>query len=141
MELLAAGTQVAGSSGWVIAIVISILSGLVGAMVLFNLNGIKNSVDRISTKVDGHDERIKSVEKEIGDRNGEYQAIFTSKEDWVRAEGYTRISIEKLTALINRLDGKLDFAKMLPEMGASMGKEIGKSITNELNKLVKETKS
>ncbi len=133
MNFLAA-TEQAGSAGWIIAIVISILAGLVGALVLLNLNSIKSCMEKISDKVDKHDGRIETIEKTVAARKPECMANFVSREDWVRAEGYTRQELKELTSVMNRMDGKLDVVNRLPEISAEIAAQTAERVMQEVKK-------
>ena len=130
MNLLAAAEQ-AGSSGWVIAIVISILAGLVGTLVLFNLNNIKSCMEKISNKVDKHDGRIETVERSVSDLKVDIQRNTVSKEDWVRSEGYTRKELKDVSATLSRLEGKMDVVNRLPEISAEIAARTAERVIQE----------
>lgn len=131
--LLADAAPQAASLWPVIASVAALFMSVVGALVIYNLQCLKSELE-------SQDARIAVVEKTMGDCKVACTDKYTTKEDWVRAEGYTRIQMEKLSATLNRMEGKLDFVQQLPEMGAAMGREIAKSISAELAKLSKEPK-
>lgn len=142
--ILAAAAEV-GSAGWIIAIVIGILSALVSALVLVNVTGIRTGVEKIGSRMDKQEARIAEIEKAYTEKMQHISqdmydckvvcaGKFVTKEDWVRESGYTRLLLEKTNATLNLIEGKLDFVKLLPEMGAAMGKEIGQAIASELQK-------
>ena len=118
----------------IIASVAGLFAMLVGGLVMLNLKTFKSLLCRLQDDQALQAKRLGSLERQMSLCQVACNDKFTSKEDWVRAEGYTRHGLEQQTAMLNRMDGKLDFVKLLPEMGAAMGKEIGKAITAETNR-------
>ncbi|MEA3366968.1 MAG: hypothetical protein U9R68_02520 [Planctomycetota bacterium] len=129
MNLLAETTN---SPGWIAAVVVGILATLVGGLVLLYLKDIKSFIGDISAKVERHDRRLEAVEKTVARRQAECLSNFTSKEDWVRAEGYTRRELKEMTAALNRLDGKLDVVSRLPEISAEIAARTAERVLQEV---------
>lgn len=111
--MLAATTDI---SVWgVITFVVSICAGVVGGLVLYNLTGLKELINKVSTRQDDQDRRISDMQQTQAECKLDCERNMVSKEDWVRAEGYTRRMLEQNTATLNRLEGKLDQNQQIPE--------------------------
>ncbi|MCE5186068.1 MAG: hypothetical protein LLF76_08090 [Planctomycetaceae bacterium] len=102
----------------VVLTVLSIAGGMVSGLAMWNLTGLKETINKLAAKQDDQDRRIEELRTERATCKIECERNRVSKEDWVRGEGYTRRALEQLTAAFNRLEGKLegkpDIAEQLP---------------------------
>lgn len=110
-----------------IVTVIGALLGIVGMLIVLNLRSIKNSLASIDKRLDGHEERIATIEQDHRDdiRNS------VDKEDWVRSEAYTRNKLDRLNVSLNRIEGKLQVVEKLPEVSGAIAREIVKELTRK----------
>ena len=115
--------------------IVGICVSFIGGLILFNLRGLKICVTSLGIRNDQQDEKIENCRETIKDFNVKISACKidcdrnnVSKEDWVRSEGYTRKELRDLTAILNRMDGKLGIIEQLPAIVSNIARELAKEM-------------
>ena len=107
--------------------VITVVGGLlaiVGSLIVLNLRSIKKCLAGIDRRLDGHEERIATIEQ---DHRDDIRSS-VSKEDWVRSEAFTRNKLDRLSVTLSRIEGKLQVVEKLPEVSGAVAREIVKEL-------------
>jgi len=117
-----------------LAIVLGItaaLLGIVGSLIILNLQSIKGSLSLFTQRIDRQDELIERTQKELVVIGTDFvkckvdcERNFISAELFLRETGLTRRSMESLTQSVNRMEGKLTLVEKLPQICGDISREI-----------------
>lgn len=111
------------------------LIAIIGSLILLNLQSIKRCVTSVMERLDKYESRLVKNEQDLGEIK---QKIITCKVDcerefvdtgaFLRETGFSRRTLENLSASINRLEGQLAVTNKLPEIVGSISREIVKEM-------------
>ncbi len=108
----------------ILLIVISLAGSIISGLVLFNLQAINSR----QIKLEGRQDQLEKDMKLLAAKPAECVRDFTSKEDWVRSEGYTRKELKEITIMLARMEGKLNVTEKLPEIAGQIAREVVKQV-------------
>jgi hypothetical protein len=92
---------------------------------------VLRQLDAITKRQDAADARATRLEDEVrrlDARKAECQIAFTSKEDWVRSEGYMRQEMKEIVGLLGRMEGKLAIVDSMPQICGSIAGQVAEKI-------------
>lgn len=123
-----------------VPLVIVIVGGclaIVGSLIVLNLRSIKNCVRGWTQRIDKQESQIESTQRDVNrlgtemrDCKIDCERSFVSAELFLRETGFTRRSIETMTASVNRIEGKLTVVEKLPQICGDISREIVKEMKN-----------
>ena len=119
-----------------IAIIASIIGAaiiVVGTLIVLNLRSIKHGVRGVDQRVNKSEDNVKNLQLGFSACKIDCERSFVDKELFLRETGFTRRTLENVTAAVNRLDGKLTVVEKLPQICS----DISRSIIKEMNNGVK----
>jgi len=121
----------------VVIAIIGPIVALVGTLIILNLRSIKSCVRSWTQQVDKQDQQLDQTGKEVRtlgiemrDCKVDCERSFVSAELFLRETGYTRRSMETLTASVSRIEGKLTVVEKLPQICGDISREIVKEMRN-----------
>ena len=119
----------------VLATIVGSLAALVGSLLVLFLRSIKQDLRALCARNDKQDDLIAANRQGLGAMTKQLSAckidcqrVTVSKEDWVRSEGYTRHELKQVTAILHRLEGKLQVVEQLPEICGQIAREVAKQV-------------
>jgi len=112
----------------IVATIVSALIGIIGALILLNLQTIKRCISKLSNKVNSQDNTIAEIKRDFASCKIDCDRNNVSKEDWVRSEAFTRDKLDKVAATLNRMEGKLDIVEKIPQIAGAIAREIAGQI-------------
>jgi len=104
--------------------------GIIGALIVLNLRSIKSCIHKSNEQISAAQADVKTVEKNFDACKLDCQRTFVSAEVFLRETGYTRRSLETLTASVNRMEGKLTVVEKLPQICGDISREIVREMRN-----------
>ena len=120
----------------VIAIVGPIVA-LVGTLIVLNLRSIKSCVRGWTQRIDKQDQQLEHTKKQVTtfgiqmrDCKVDCERSFVSAELFLRETGFSRRSMETLSASVNRVEGKLTVVDKLPQICGDISREIVSQMQN-----------
>ncbi|MHC4620350.1 MAG: hypothetical protein ACYTEQ_21585 [Planctomycetota bacterium] len=113
----------------VVGLAIGLLS-IIGALIVLYLRSIKSCIHKSNQRVETARADVTGLEKDFRDCKLDCDRTFVSAELFLRETGYTRRSLETLTASVNRMEGKLTVVDQLPQICGDISREIVKEMRN-----------
>ncbi len=108
--------------------VFGLLLTAIGTMIAWNLQSIKSSLKDVSDRQATQDQKIGDLEKSYLLCKQDCQRAFTTKEDWLREAGNSRVKLEEISGSLNQLVGKLTIMEKLPEICGSIAQSIAREM-------------
>jgi len=88
---------------------VSIVSGIMSGMVLYQLRSITGRIVSLETGLNTMQRQPVECQRE-----------FVGKEDWVRDGAYNRQTLDAMAKTLSRMEGRMDFADRMPELAANI---------------------
>ncbi len=117
----------------IVIVVIGPLLAFVGTLIIVNLRSIKSCITNIVTHQDRQDDVIKALTKSQAACKIDCERQFVSGELFLRETGFQRRAIEKLSASINRIEGKLVVVDKMPQIAGDIARAVVKEFKNGEN--------
>jgi hypothetical protein len=114
-------------------VLVGSMLGLIGSLILVNLQSIKSSIRSFSERADKHETELKALQSEFSRCKVDCERTFVDSELFLRETGWTRRSMEQLCASVNRLEGKLTVTDKLPEICGEIARTIVAGMRNGEN--------
>ena len=111
------------------AVLLSAAAAIIGGLVLMNLKTLKDCIVKQDNEVKQMREAITTHREALSACQVKCRSEFVSSELFLRETGFTRRSMEHLTASVNRMEGQLTIADKLPAICG----DIARSIIAEVN--------
>jgi len=114
----------------IIASIVGAAIVVVGTLIVLNLRSIKHCVRGVDQRVNKAEDGIKNVQLRFSDCKVDCERSFVNKELFLRETGFSRRTLENVTAAINKLDGKLTVVEKLPQIVGDISRSIVKEMSN-----------
>lgn len=121
----------------IVATIVGSAAALVGTLIVLNLRSIKHCVRKLGSRIDKQDENIEKTGDKVQTLQTQFAVCkddchrtFVDGEVFLRETGFARRTLEKVTASVNRLDGKLTVVEKLPQICGDISREIVKEMKN-----------
>ena len=121
----------------VVAVLVGGCLAIVGSLIVLNLRSIKQCLRSYGQRIDKQDNHIektqtdvKIVQTSFSSCKVDCERSFVNKELFLRETGFSRRTLENVTAAVNRLDGKLTVVEKLPQICGDISREIVKEMKN-----------
>lgn len=114
----------------IVASIIGAVIVVVGSLIVLNLRTIKHCVRGADQKINKAEDDVKTIQTDFAKCKVDCGRTFVDKELFLRETGFTRRSLEKVTASVNRIEGKLTIVEQLPQIVGDVSKNIVKEMRN-----------
>ncbi len=121
----------------IVASIIGAAIVVVGSLIVLNLRSIKDCLRSYGKRIDKQDNQIEKAQTDVKIVQTDFSVCkvdcersFVNKELFLRETGFTRRTLENVTAAVNRLDGKLTVVEKLPQICGDISREIVKEMRN-----------
>lgn len=118
-------SQISFTDLWpIIATLVGIASGICTGAIWFAMQSLKETIAKTASAQQTDRDQIALVKADMAICKQDCMRSMVSKEDWVRAEGYSRQLLEKVSLQLASMQGQIAIAEKLPEIISSTVRQI-----------------
>ena len=114
----------------IVAVLVGGCLAIVGSLIVFNLRSIKQCLQKNREDVKKPQNDVRVLQTNFAGCKIDCDRTFVTSEHFLRETGFTRRTLESLTATVNRLEGKLTVVEKLPQICGDISREIVKEMKN-----------
>jgi hypothetical protein len=108
----------------IIATVVGIATGICTGALWFSMQGLKDSIASTSARQQADSVRITALAEKMSVCKIDCDRSMVSKEDWVRAEGYTRQLLERVSLQLAEMQGQIQITDKMPEIVGQIVRQV-----------------
>ena len=96
----------------------------IGGIIALANGLILHALSRLAKRLDDHESRISAMGDRLSQCRLDSRRDLTSKEDWIRSEGYTRRELKQVSETLLRLEGHITVVDKLPQICADIAGHV-----------------
>jgi len=102
----------------------TIVTLAIGGIIALANGLILHALSRLAKRLDDHESRISAMGDRLSQCRLDSRRDLTSKEDWIRSEGYTRRELKQVSETLLRLEGHITVVDKLPQICADIAGHV-----------------
>lgn len=106
------------------ATIVGIATGICTGALWFSMQSLKESIASTAAKQSADSARITALAEKMSICKIDCDRSMVSKEDWVRAEGYTRQLLEKVSLQLAEMQGQIQITDKMPEIVGQIVRQV-----------------
>lgn len=110
----------------IVTFVVSICAGVIGGLVLFNLSGMRETISRLSAKLDEQDKKI----LDLYNRKNMCSQDYVPMVAYIRSTNNLEEGQKELIQGVANLQGIMESIKQMPQICGTIAREIVKEMKN-----------
>jgi hypothetical protein len=108
----------------ILATIVGVATGICTGALWFSMQGLKESIAATAARQASDSARITVLSEKMSVCKIDCDRSMVSKEDWVRAEGYTRQLLEKVSLQLAEMQGQIQITDKMPEIVGQIVRQV-----------------